>query len=352
MKKYYELRKKICAAGKRQGWWDAPGLVVALSGGGDSVAMLWLLREFYGGRLVAAHLDHCTREGASHDDARFAEDLCAAWGITCAVKRVEVYANRLPGESFEMAGRRERYLHFSETANSEGLSFIAVGHNADDLVETQLINLFRGTGLAGLRGIPELRGDIVRPVIDFTRAELRAILQEQNLAWREDLSNSETIYVRNRIREELIPWVKENMNPNFESGMLGLARQVEDELVYKNAVVQKNIEAVVQDIPPALACWSAKKLASFSDLELTDMLREQGKRLELPTLSRDRTEKLTALIRRRGAWRFQWAYDIEVCYSERGVGWLHRADVENAEKNTEKSPKKQTLPWWARGSSL
>ena len=172
---YY--RKKFLAAASRQGWLNAHGIVCALSGGGDSVAALWLLKSFFNGRVVAAHLDHCTREGGSHDDAAFVRELCAEWRIECAVKVVDVHHCRETGESFEMAGRRARYEHFYETAARFGLPYIAVGHNSDDVVETQLMNLARGSGLAGLRGIPEVRGNIVRPVIDFSREELRNILR-------------------------------------------------------------------------------------------------------------------------------------------------------------------------------
>lgn len=340
--------KKIKAAGVRQGWWDSEGLVVALSGGGDSVALLWLLHKFYSGRLVAAHLDHCTREGVSHEDAAFARDICREWGIECRVKRVEVYAEKLTGESFEMAGRRERYAHFYETAESCGLKYIAVGHSADDLVETQLMNLFRGTGLAGLRGIPETRENIVRPIIDFRRVELRKLLRESGTAWREDASNTDEAYTRNRIREKLIPWIRENLNPNFESAMLGLAKQINEELDYKSAITSRNLAAAAFDMPPALVCWSSAYIGVLPDVELIDMLRAQGSLLGLPTLSRDRTTLLLALIRKGGWWRFQWAKDIEICYSNRGMGWLHRADViKSLEKNRQNS-QKEGFPWWAR----
>ena len=101
-----EARKKFLAAAERQGWAGAEGVVCALSGGGDSVATLWMLREFFNGRVVAAHLDHCTREGESHCDAEFARELCRGWGIECAVKVVDVHETREKGESFEMAAAR------------------------------------------------------------------------------------------------------------------------------------------------------------------------------------------------------------------------------------------------------
>ena len=339
------FKKKLAETGMRQGWWDSPGIVAALSGGGDSVAMLWLLREFYGGRVVAAHLDHCTREGASHEDAAFVRDLCLKWGVECRVKTVDVHAKRLVGESFEMAGRRERYAHFYETASACGLPFIAVGHSADDLIETQLMNLFRGTGLAGLRGIPEVRGNIVRPIIAFRRESLRTLLRAMSVPWREDASNTDRTYTRNRVREELIPWIKNNLNPNFESAMLGLARQTDAELSEREEDARRSVESVAADIPPALACWKTSSLEYVSDAKLADMIRVQGAMLGLSVLSRDRTLKLVSLIRKGGCWRFQWARDIEVCYSRRGIGWLRRKDIV---KNADKNSGKPWLPWWAR----
>jgi tRNA(Ile)-lysidine synthase len=332
-------------AGLRQGWWKSRGVVAALSGGGDSVAMLWLLRKYYRGRIVAAHLDHCTREGASHEDAHFCAELCAEWGIECRVKRVEVYEERLKGESFEMAGRRERYEHFFATAEIEGLSFVALGHSADDVVETQILNLARGTGLAGLRGMPERRGKVVRPIIDFRRAELRSILRDNGVPWREDLSNYEPLYMRNKIREELLPWIRENLNPEFDRGMVGLSRQAEMELDFKKRLADRNLKAVSAENYGALACWLAKPLKDLSDVELIDMIREQGARLGLPVLSRDRTMKLLVLLRKGGFWRFQWAGDVEVCYSDRGIGWLHRCDIR--EPGAERDKEKQAFPWWA-----
>lgn len=348
MKNLALVYKKFQASALRQGWWDSEGLVAALSGGGDSVAMIWLLHRFYKGRIVAAHLDHCTREGMSHSDAEFSAELCKKWGIKCLVKKVEVYKERLTGESFEMAGRRERYTHFYETAESEGLPFIAVGHSSDDVVETQLMNLFRGTGLEGLRGIPERRGMIVRPIIDFRREELRDILRENGIEWREDASNRDTVYKRNRVREELIPWIRENMNPNFEAVMIGLSRQIGAELEYKQKITEKLLQDAVIDIPPAIVCWSPALIRTVSDTELADMLRLQGLRLELPRLDRDRTLQLIGLIRKGGKWRFQWAMDIEVCWSERGMGWLHREDIGKGLDENRQNVRKEALPWWAR----
>lgn len=342
-----EYRKKFLEAAERQGWRDAEGIVCALSGGGDSVAMMWLMRKFFKGRIVAAHLDHCTREGASHDDAAFAASLCAELGVECALKAVDVRAARTRGESFEMAGRRARYEHFSAVAERYGIKFIAVAHNANDVVETQLLNLARGSGIAGLRGIPERRGNIVRPVISFTREELRAILKDNGVTWREDYTNDETDYTRNKIRNTLIPWIKENLNEGFERVMLGLAKQACEEAEERISAARVEIAKATFALPPALAAWRTEGLAALPKLTLAEMLRTQGAALSLPALPRARTEELVSLIRRGGAWRFQWARDIEVCYSSRGVGWLHRADIRSGKNSCEKK-----IPWWARAREI
>ena len=338
-----EYRKIFLEAASRQGWLRADGIVCALSGGGDSVAMVWMMKKFFRGRIVAAHLDHCTRNGASHDDASFVRSFCGSLGIECCVKTVDVHETRMQGESFEMAGRRERYDHFRAVAERFALPFIAVAHNADDLVETQLLNIARGSGIAGLRGIPECRGNIVRPVIDFTREELRGILAENGVPWREDYTNDENDYKRNKIRNILIPWIKENLNGNFESVMKGLAVQAEEETRERSAAALAEIAKVSADIPPALAAWRTEGLAELSGLTLAEMLRRQGDALSLPVLSRRRTDELTRLIRRGGMWRFQWARDIEVCYSSLGIGWLRRADIRSGKNASEKK-----IPWWAR----
>ncbi|MCD8162453.1 MAG: tRNA lysidine(34) synthetase TilS [Synergistaceae bacterium] len=342
-----DYRRKFLAAASRQGWAEASGIVCALSGGGDSVAMLWLLKKFFKGRLAAAHLDHCTRDGGSHEDAIFVRELCDSWGIECAVKVADVHHCRESGESFETAGRRARYEHFYETAARLELPYIAVGHNSDDVVETQLMNLARGSGLAGLRGIPEVRGNIVRPVIDFSREELRRILRENGVPWRDDFTNDESDYTRNKVRNILIPWIKENLNSGFEGVMLGLAKQVSAEVEAKESAARGEISKIAFNQPPALAAWRTCGLRELPELTLAEMLRLQGAELSLPALSRARTNELAGLVRRGGCWRFQWARDIEVCYSERGIGWLHRADIK-AGKIFSKNTCENRLPWWAR----
>ena len=324
----FDFKKKIEAAGRRQGWLKSASLLAAVSGGGDSVALLWLLKQFYGGKISAAHVDHCTRNGASHEDAAFVAALCKKWEVPCFVKKVNVEEEKQTGESFEMAARRIRYAFFEELAEAGNADFIALGHNMNDLVETQLLNLFRGSGIDGLCGIPEVRGKIVRPLIDFRRDELREILKENDIEWREDSTNAENLYKRNKIRNELVPWVKENLNENFEISMKGLARQALEITTERNKQAQKLLEEISFEQPPLLCAWRKNAADGISDASLAELLRMQGKKLNLPVLDRKRTEELIRLIRGAGRWRFQWAFDAEVCRTKDGIFWGHRKDTE------------------------
>ena len=130
--------------------------------------------------------------------------------------------------------------------------------------------------------------------------------------------------------------------------MLGLAKQIEVELSERSKRTANLLDKVSFLLPPSLVSWHSNKIKKISKEELADILRMQGNRLQLPTLSRKRTEELVLLLKKGGFWRFQWARDIEVCYSERGIGWLHRKDVEESLNKNNKITKNEMLPWWAR----
>lgn len=180
-------------------------VVIACSGGGDSVALLHLLaagQESYGWRLTVAHLDHGLREESSRDAAFTAAR--ASWlGLPCIVERRDVEREKRPGESIEAAARRIRYdfLHHVRDREAPG-GVIATGHTADDQLETVAMRLERGAGMRGLRAILPARGDgVVRPLLAVRRDQLRAWMQAREIAWREDASNVDVSYRRNRWRQ-------------------------------------------------------------------------------------------------------------------------------------------------------
>ncbi|GHV54283.1 tRNA(Ile)-lysidine synthase [Synergistales bacterium] len=286
--------------------------------------MLTLLRRIYPGKLKAAHLEHGIRGGASLVDAEFVERYCANIDVPCFVRRRDVVNNRAAGESVEMAGRRERYNFFFELSESEGIPFVATAHNSGDVIETMLLNLFRGSGVKGLSGIAEVAGRVVRPVIDRTGEELRAFLSSEGIPWREDETNSENHYQRNKIRNQLLPWVRENLNDSPEAVLLGFAKECAELSRSMDTDARALLGWLSRTAPPALAAWDMRLARSLTDERLARVLRAQGSLLSLPAIDRRRTGSLIGLIRNSGRWRFQWSGNIEVCGSPLLIGWLNR----------------------------
>lgn len=210
---------------------DSPGpLLVAVSGGCDSMVLLHLLRFAApptSAELTVAHLDHAMREG-SGGDARWLAGVCAAWGLRLIRRRLEE-----PPRG-EEAARRARYAFLRETARDVGASFVLTAHHADDQAETVLFRALRGTGIAGLRGIPErTRSGLVRPLLPFWREELEAYARAVGLRWRTDPTNRIAGPARNRIRLQLLPQIERELAPAARRNLVSLAhlaREAEAEL--------------------------------------------------------------------------------------------------------------------------
>jgi tRNA(Ile)-lysidine synthase len=218
--------------GVRQGWWHSHApLVVAVSGGADSVALLALLRQFWGGSPVVAHLEHGIRGAESEKDADFVCELAARWGCDIELRRLCVPELLNRGESMEMGARRIRYEFLEETALRRRASGAALAHQRGDVVETVLMNLFRGTGARGLAGIPETRKGAVRffrPLLAFCHADLVRLLRMRGIPWREDRTNNDPAYLRNRLRNVLIPEIVREINPRAEAHVAALAAEMTD----------------------------------------------------------------------------------------------------------------------------
>ena len=180
-------------------------LVLALSGGIDSMVLADLLLKTKV-EFVAAHCNFHLRGEESDGDERFVRDFCEKNGIQCFVKhfKTEKYANE-QGVSIEMAARDLRYAWFEELRQQLGYDKIVVAHHADDQAETFFINLLRGAGLNGLKGMKPKNGVIIRPLLWASREQIRQYAVENHIVWREDHTNVESVYLRNRIRNQLLP---------------------------------------------------------------------------------------------------------------------------------------------------
>lgn len=177
--------------------------LVMVSGGPDSVAMLRALVEL-GGEPAVLHIDHGLRGDESREDAEFVRALCERLGVACEVRGIE-----LEGSNLQEAARLERYRLAEEVADGFGITTVATGHTADDVAETVLMNLARGTGLRGLSGIPPLRGRFARPLIERQRNEILAYLEHLGQPYRTDPTNLTGKYTRNRVRLEILPVLEE-----------------------------------------------------------------------------------------------------------------------------------------------
>lgn len=202
------LAQLLGAGADRLGIETDARLLLAVSGGADSVALLHgAARLVATGRrawqLSVAHLDHGLRPDSA-DDAAFTAAAAATLGLPVELRRTDVAElARQGGRSIEEAGRDARYRFLEEAAPAGAL--IATAHTLDDAAETVLMNLLRGSGLGGVAGIPARRGRVVRPLLDERRAELRGLLDAAGIAHRDDPSNVDVAFLRNRVRAELLP---------------------------------------------------------------------------------------------------------------------------------------------------
>ncbi len=216
-------------------------LLIAVSGGPDSVALLNLVVEA-GFRAEVAHLDHLTRSGASTDDARFVEALARSLNVPFHLHSEDVGAGAADSAmSFEEYARERRYAFFLETARVCGCRAIVTGHHADDQAETVLMRFIRGASPSGLSGIPAetVREGVrvVRPLLEIRRRDVIAYLHARDLAYCRDETNEDISFARNRVRHELLPHLAREYNPRIFDAIDRLAdlSRAEDQLVQKLA---------------------------------------------------------------------------------------------------------------------
>ena len=220
-------------------------IVLGVSGGPDSISMLNILRELKEGgtlqfSMVVAHINHMIREEAIEDE-KYVEDYCKKNGIECYVKRINVieYAqnNKIGTEE---AGRKARYDFFDEIAQKTNANKIAIAHNKNDKIETIIMHILRGSGLSGLKGIEPIRNNrYIRPLIDCERQEIEDYCEKEELNPRIDKTNFENDYTRNKIRNIVIPYIKEEFNPNIIETINRLSEVITAEENYMDKIVKE-----------------------------------------------------------------------------------------------------------------
>lgn len=205
-------------------------ILVGVSGGPDSVALLSvlavLLKDF-SFRLGCCHIDHGIRPASSaREEAELVSSLASRFGLPLYIRKIEknILKNRAnaEGRSLEEVARTERYVLFYEVIEAEGYEYLALGHQRDDQEETVIMRFFQGSGPNGLAGIPDMRTNIIRPLLSLTRDDILDYVDEQKLPYRIDESNLENEFLRNRVRNKLMPRIKETI-PDYRSGIAALS---------------------------------------------------------------------------------------------------------------------------------
>ncbi len=227
------LEQKVQQFVMRQGLFSTPcRILLGLSGGADSMALLYVLYRWPGVELEAVHIHHGLRGEEADRDAAFVARQCDTLGVPLTLRRVNVAAAAQQDKTgLEETGRRVRYAVFEELADKGGFDFIVTAHNADDQVETVLMHLVRGCGVDGLSGIPAVRGRIIRPLLSCTREEIEAFCAQLGVDFVTDSTNMDTAYTRNHCRHRLLP-VLEQVNPEIRAALSRLSQHAAEDSRY------------------------------------------------------------------------------------------------------------------------
>ena len=247
---------------------DGDKIVVGVSGGPDSITLLDLLLKLKNQNIikfdiVVCHINHMIREEATSDE-EYVKEYCNKHNIECFVKRAEVEEIAKQNKmGTEETGRKIRYDFFYEILEKTKSNKIATAHNANDNAETVLMNIIRGCGTSGLKGIEANNKQLIRPLIECSRKEIEEYCKQNNLNPRIDKTNFENDYTRNKIRNMLIPYIQENFNPNIVEGINRLSSLSKQENDYLEKETQKAYISIVEEITNISISLDLKKFNSL-----------------------------------------------------------------------------------------
>ncbi|HWX15708.1 MAG TPA: tRNA lysidine(34) synthetase TilS [Chthoniobacterales bacterium] len=271
--------------------------LIGVSGGRDSVALLhWLIECGYS-KLIVCHLNHRLRGRSSRADAIFVQKLAARYDVDLALGAIDVRALAVrTKQSIETAARDARYKFFAQVAKRRRCRTIFLGHHADDLVETFLINLFRGAGPGGLsamrgvsvRKIDNMKLQIVRPLLGVSREQIDDYVREHGLKFREDASNKNLAPLRNRIRHRIIPEIEKQLGRNVRGTIWRAATIAAEE--------ENFFKALLPDKLSKLTALAVKPLRAMPIAVQRRMLHEWLRARDVPDLSFDLIERVRALL--------------------------------------------------------
>ena len=316
-------------------------VVVGVSGGADSVCLLNVLYEIrkkYNLTLYVVHVNHGIRGNEALRDEQFVENMAKSMDVYYESRHVDVpnIAKELK-QTEEEAGRICRYKIFDEICDSVEATKIAVAHNLNDNSETVLFNLFRGSKLKGLTGISPIRGKIIRPLLCCTRTQIEKYLSEKNIGYCVDSTNNDNEYSRNKIRLDLLPFIKEHINPKAEYNIASAASGLSEVYEYINAQAQDMYNQVVsqnillnraKDLPKVLLKevirqWIDNNIGKLKDITGTHI------------------EMVADLLENQVSKQINLPYNMTFIKTYQGIE-LHIFNEDNIIKNGEKSPANAT----------
>lgn len=245
---------------------NGENIVVGLSGGADSCALTHILTRLSGKmdlHITAVHINHGIRGEEAERDERSAEEFCRRLNIEFIAYHCDIpseAAKRGIGE--EEAGRLVRYEKFYETAEKKNGAKTAIAHNMNDKAETLIMNLCRGAGMKGLAGIKPVGGSIIRPLIFCTRDEIEKYCDDNNIEYCTDSTNLQNEYTRNKIRNILLPWLSENINPAAGMNMANASELLREEEEYLESKAQEQYKKLLKDSGDGFVSLNADGLAS------------------------------------------------------------------------------------------
>lgn len=284
-------------------------VLVGLSGGPDSIVLLHALLELrheFSLTIYIAHLDHGFRGEESSTDRKFCEDLAKDLRVDIVCEKIDVpKIAKEKGLSPEEAARFERYDFFKRMAAAKKITKVAIGHNRDDQAETVLMRVFRGSGMTGLGGIRPVKSmgniTVIRPLIEISRREIEKFLKDNDVKVRRDSSNDKTLFTRNRIRHDLMPYLEKNFNANIKEILANTAENLRTENEFLEKLAKRKFKSMSKKSDPSEIAIDIKKFKKQSTALRKRILRVALEELKgnLRRLTYQHWKEMEELIEKR-----------------------------------------------------
>ena len=320
MEKWHMLQSEDC-------------VIVGVSGGADSICLLWVLSKIQkdiGFRLVAVHVNHGIRGEEADADEAYVKQFCERLGVPCEsyFADVELIAKNRK-QSTEEAGREVRREFFEQAMKKHDGTKVALAHHQNDSTETFIINLARGTGIRGLGGIAPVTGSVIRPLLCLKREEIELFLEKEKISYCVDCTNETDAYTRNRIRNHVLPYLKEEINPKIVEHMsetMEQIRQVQEfldeqvEVYWKKSVVDAKrgyalLEEEYRQVPEAIRPLLLKKM----------LVKVSGKEKDLESVH---VKQLQALFEKQVGRKMDLPYQMEGKRTYQGIAVCLKEELE------------------------